>query len=397
MKSPLFVCVIVLFFGNTFLNAQDEKPEGYTFTMTKELKSTSVKNQYRSGTCWSFSTVSFLESELIRMGKGEYDLSEMFAVRNMYSEKAEKYVRFQGKINFGGGGLPHDLLLTLKKYGIVPEEVYNGKVIGEDDHIHGELDAVTGSYVKTITENSNGNLSPVWKKGFEGILDAYLGDYPETFTYNNTKYTPESFARDLGINPDDYVIIGSYTHHPFYERFILEVPDNWQLGQIYNIPLEEMMNVIDNSVENGYTVAWGSDVSDKGFSWKNGVAIVPEIKLTDLSGSEKEKWEALTAKEKEKQAYSFEKPVKEKTITQELRQFEFDNYKTTDDHAMHITGKAKDQTGTEFYYVKNSWGSTDHIYKGYFYASKAYVALKTTCIMVHKEAVPKDIRKKLGF
>ncbi|MCD4734459.1 MAG: C1 family peptidase [Bacteroidales bacterium] len=395
--------ITAIFFGiNLNLAAQDEseakeEKKGYEFTIVKELPTTSVKNQYRSGTCWSFSSLSFLESELLRMGKGEYDLAEMFIVRSTYAEKAKKYIRFHGKINFSGGGAFHDATHIMKTYGIVPEDVYNGLTIGEDKHIHGELDAVSNGFIGAVLKNKNKKISPVWADAYNGILDAYLGEYPESFTYNDKKYTPETFARELGLNPDDYVEIGSYSHHPFYSKFILEVPDNWMLDKIYNIPLDDMMEVINYAIDKGYTVAWGSDVSEKGFSWKTGIAIVPDEELSDLSGTEKEKWEKLTDKEKQKALYSFEEPVKEKIITQEIRQEQFDNYQTTDDHGMHITGIAKDQDGNVFYKVKNSWGTADHIYDGYFYASEAFIRLKTIDIMVHKDAVPKDIRNKLGF
>lgn len=365
--------------------------------MKVDLPASPVKNQYRSGTCWSFSSLSFMESELMRMGKGEYDLSEMFVVRNAYAEKAEKYVRFHGEFNFGGGGAFHDATHVMKQYGMVPEEAYPGLLEGEEDHIHGELDAVTLAFVETIIKNRNKKLSPAWKKAYNGILDAYLGEYPESFTYNGKSYTPRSFADELGINPDEYVEIGSYTHHPFYEQFVIEIPDNWMLDPVYNLPLDEMMEVIDHALNSGYTVAWGSDVSEKGFSWKNGVAIVPDDDLTDLEGTEKEKWEKLTDKEKTDAIYSFDGPVKEKVITQEIRQEQFDNYQSTDDHGMHITGMATDQDGKTYYKVKNSWGHDGHIYDGYFFASKAFVELKTIDIMVHKDAIPDHLKEKLGM
>jgi len=395
-----FLMVITFVLTTDIILAQEEETKetkGYEFTIKIVNDETPVKNQYKSGTCWSFSSLAFIESELLRMGKGEYDLSEMFVVRKTYAEKAERYVRFHGAFNFSGGGAFHDVMHVIKEYGMVPEEVYNGKVIGEDNHIHGELDAVTKGYMDAVIKNKNKKLTPVWQQGLEGILDAYLGKCPENFTYNGKSYTPRSFADELGINTDDYVEISSYTHHPFYEKFILEVPDNWMLDEIYNVPLDEMMKIIDYALENGYTIGWGSDVSEKGFSWKKGVAIVPDEELTDLSGTEKERWEKLTKDEKEKALYSFDGPVKEKTITQEMRQHEFDNYSTTDDHGMQITGIAEDQEGNKFYRVKNSWGTTDHIYDGYFYASEAFVRLKTIDLMVNKNAVPKGIRKKLGL
>jgi bleomycin hydrolase len=374
-----------------------EEKEGYKFTNLIQLPTTPVENQYKSSTCWSFSSASFMETELLRLNKGEYDLSEMFVVYNAYVLKAGGYVRWQGNVNFASGGAFHDLTETWQTAGMVPEQAYPGLVIGEEKHIHNEMDAVLSGYMEAVIKNDNHKLSPVWLKGLRGILDAYLGDYPEKFTYDGKEYTPRSFADMLGLNMDDYVEIGSYTHHPFYEQFIIELPDNWMHGEIYNVTLEEMMDVIDYSLANGYSVAWGADVSEKGFSWKNGVAIVPEDKLEDLAGTEREKWEKLTQQEKEKQLYSFDKPVQEKVITQEMRQTAFDNYETTDDHGMHIIGTAKDQNGIEYYIVKNSWGTTGNEYKGYFYASKPYVAYKTIDIMIHKDAIPKDLRKKLGL
>lgn len=394
-KIGIISLVLLMIVSN--LKAQEEKdkkPEGYKFTVEKQIKTTSVKNQYKSGTCWSFSTLSFIESELIRMGKEEYDLSDMFCVRHAYNDKAVKYVRMHGSINFGSGGASHDVLDVIKKYGIVPEEVYNGLNYGETKHDHGELDAVLKAYVKAVADDNNKKLTTAWLKGFNGILDAYLGKLPETFNYKGKVYTPISFAKELGINTDDYYEFTSYTHHPFYSKFILEVPDNWAWGELYNVPLDEMMKIIDNAINNGYTIAWGADVSEKGFSWKNGVAIVPDEEKPDLQGSERDKWEKLTEREKAAQLYTFEKPVKEKIITQEMRQLAFDNYQTTDDHGMEICGIAKDQNGNKFYIVKNSW-SVEGKYEGYFYASEAFVKYKTMGIMIHKNAVPKDIMKKL--
>ncbi|MCF8366671.1 MAG: C1 family peptidase, partial [Bacteroidales bacterium] len=369
----------------------------YKFTDVIKLKNTPVKNQYRSGTCWSYSGLSFLESELLNAGKAEYDLSEAFIIRNAYKQKAEQYVRWHGNLNFAGGGGFHDVTEIIRQFGIVPETAYSGLVIGEDFFVHGEMDEVFGKYMEGVVENKNKKLSPVWGKGFDGLLDAYIGDYPDTFTYDGKEYTPQSFAQELGLNMDDFVEIGSYTHHPFYTRFILEVPDNWMMHEIYNVPLNDLMAVIDNSLEEGHTIAWGADVSEKGFSWSNGIALVPDEEKTDLSGTEKEKWEKLTNKEKSKMLYSFDEPVKEKEITQELRQEAFNNYTTTDDHGMEIVGTAKDQKGSKYYIIKNSWGTDGHIYDGYFYASEAFVRYKTIDIMVNKKVIPKNIAKEMGL
>lgn len=381
--------------------AQDDvkvvKEEGYVFTSVKDIPTTSVKNQYRSGTCWSFSSMSFLETELIRLGKGAHDLSEMFVVWNTYSQKAINTVRWHGNLNFGGGGAFHDVSWAFENFGAVPEEVYSGLEYGEEKHVHGELDALLDQYVKTVIKNNNKKLTPAWHKGLNGILDAYLGEIPETFTYQGKEYTPKSFAESLGLNMSDYIEIGSYTHHPFYESFILEVPDNWMLDEIYNVPLNEMMEIIENAIMNGYSVAWGADVSEKGFSWKNGLAIVPDEDKPEIAGMESEKWEKMDAKERKNLLYSFDSPVNEKVITQEMRQEEFDNYKTTDDHGMLLTGLAKDQRGELFFKVKNSWSESGSPYDGYFYASKPFVALKTIDIMVHKDAIPQAIKDKLGI
>jgi bleomycin hydrolase len=365
--------------------------------MVKQLPATSVKNQYRSGTCWSYSAISFLESELLRLGKDTFDFSEMFCVRSCYEDKAGMYVRYHGNKAFGSGGAAHDVTYVFKNYGIVPEEVYNGLVIGETKPIHGEMDAVLKGYLESVTKNANKQLTPVWFKGFIGILDAYLGSVPEKFRYKGKEYTSKSFQESLGLNLDDYVELTSFSHHPFYSKFILELEDNWLMDEVYNLPLDEMMQVIDNSIMNGYTVVWGSDVSEKGFSWKTGVAVVPEKATQETAGLEKDKWEKLSDNEKDKLLYKFEKPIPEKVITQEMRQLEFDNYQTTDDHGMQITGIAKDQNGTKYYYVKNSWGTDGNPYIGYFYASESYVRLKTMDLMVNKNAIPKDIRKKLGL
>jgi bleomycin hydrolase len=396
--TGLLTCFLLL--SGYSLTAQDNQKKsdsGYTFTMVKQLPATPVKNQNRSGTCWSYSAISFLESELLRMGKDTFDLSEMYCVRACYHDKANLYVRYHGNHTFGGGGEAHDVTYVLDHYGILPDEAYSGLVIGETKPVTGEMDAVLKSYVDAIIKNPNKQLTPVWLKGFTGILDAYLGQVPEKFTYQGKEYTPASFENMLGLNLDDYVELTSYTHHPYYSKFILELEDNWQMETAYNLPLDELLEVLDNSIMKGYTVAWGADVSEKGFSWKNGVAVVPEKASPETAGLERAKWDKLSESEKDKLMFKFEKPVPEKTITPEMRQQEFDNYQSTDDHGLHITGIAKDQNGTKYYYAKNSWGTDGSPYKGYFYASEPYIRLKTIDLMVNKNAIPKEIRKKLGL
>ncbi len=398
MKKYLLGLFIILFLGSSIL-AQDEagkKEEGYVFTLKKEVKTTPVKDQYRAGTCWSYSGLAFVEAELLRMGKAEFDLAELFVVRHTYNDKAEKYVRMHGELNFGGGGAFHDVFSVIKKYGIVPEEAYKGLNYGEPNHVHGELDAVLKGYVDAIIKNENKKLSTAWLKGYNGILDAYLGELPEEFTYEGKKYNPKSFSQSLGFNPDDYIDISSYTHHPFYEQFILEIPDNWAWEHVYNLPLDEMMQILDNAINNGYPVCWGADVSEKGFKWTKGFAVIPEEDRPDLDGLEREKWEKLSAREKESLLFTLDNPVPEKKITQELRQEAFDNYQTTDDHGMLICGIGTDQNGTKYYYVKNSWAESNK-YDGYFYASESFIRYKTMDIVVHKDAIPKDIKKKMGI
>lgn len=380
--------------------AQEKKEEskvGYEFKEIKRLPATSVKDQHRSGTCWSFSGLSFIESEALRLGKAPVDLSEMFVVRHTYSDRSTKYVRLHGDLNFGGGGACHDVTNMIRKYGIVPEEVYSGLDYGTESHVHGEMDAVLKGYMDQVIKNRNRKLSTGWHDGFNGILDGYLGELPETFSYEGKEYTPHTFAKEVvGINPDDYVEISSYSHHPYYSQFIFEVPDNWAWGSVYNVPLNEFMDIMYNAIDEGYTICWAADVSEKGFSWKNGIAIVPETNIEELAGSEKLKWAEMSDSERNDQMYSFEEVVPEMEITPELRQEAFDNYQNTDDHGMHITGLAKDQEGNKYFIVKNSW-NTDNPYEGYLYASEAYVKYKTNYFMVHKDAIPEELKKKLGI
>ena len=384
MKKTIVAASLLLAMSAN-LYAQDQK-DGYQFTPVKELKITSIKNQNRTGTCWCFSTLSFLESELIRMGKGEQDLSEMFVVSHAYKDKADKYVRLHGYLNFAQGGSFIDPLYVWKKYGMVPEEVMKGLNYGENMHAHSEMESAAGEYLKAIIKNPNRKLTTAWKRGFDGIIDAYLGEAPETFTYEGKEYTPKSYAASLGLN--------SFTHHPFYDKFAIEVQDNWLWAESYNLPIDELMQVMDNAIQTGYSVAWASDVSEKGFT-RNGIATVPDVESIERSGSDQDHWLGLSQKEKDEEIKKLtEKPCPELKITQEMRQEGYDNYQTTDDHGMHIYGIAKDQTGNKFFMVKNSWG-TDNKYKGTWYASEAFVKYKTMNIVVHKDALPKAIKAKL--
>ena len=393
--------MFALIFGLSFLaNAQDAKsnqPKGYQFTDIKRLPATSVKDQARAGTCWSWSGISFFESEMIRMGKEPIDLSAMYIVRHAYSDKATKFVRLHGSMNFAVGGAFCDVMHVIKNYGIVPMDVYKGLNYGEPNHAFGEIDDVLAGYINAVIKNSNKKLSTAWKKCFDGILDAYLGEEPEKFEYKGKEYTPRTFADEVvGLNMDDYVSLTSFTHHPFYSQFAIEVPDNWLWGMSYNLPIDELAQVMSNAIDNGYTFAWASDVSERGFQTSQpGVAVVPTTDTKEMSGAEIAKWEAMPKGNQTPDAFR-QGPAPEKEITQEMRQQEFDNYLTTDDHGMHVIGKAKDQNGTVYYIVKNSWNKYNK-FGGYFYASEPFMKYKTMNIIVHKNAIPKDIRKKLGI
>jgi len=386
-----FFTISALFLVSLTLSAQN----AYTFTVIKENPITSVKNQASTGTCWSFSGVGFLESELIRMGKGEFDLSEMYIVRRNYEDKAQKYARLHGNLNFAPGGSFADVVETIEDFGIVPEEAYKGLNYGSETHDHGELDKILKGYMGGIV--SNQKLSPVWDEGFSGILDAYLGSIPEIFTYDGKQYTPHSFAGSLGLNQDDYVSLTSFTHHPFYQPFAIEVPDNWRWALSYNLPMGELMEVMEHAVMEGYTIAWASDVSEAGFS-RNGIAIVPDEEAPENAGSDQAKWLDLSSRERDAEirARIGRQVLTEKVITQEMRQQSFDNYETTDDHGMQIYGIAQDPNGNKFFMVKNSWGETG-AYKGHWYASYPFVSYKTLSIVLHKDALPPAIARKLGF
>ena len=379
--------------------AQKADKDAFVFTTVKANPVTSVKNQNRAGTCWCYSTLAFIESELIRMGKGEYDLSEMFIVHNTYLDRADRAVRTHGDVSFSQGGSFYDVLYGMKAFGLVPEaEMRPGVMYGDTLSVHNELTAVSDAVVAAIAKGKlrslqkDANNQMLWKKAIESIHDIYLGERPEKFTYNGKEYTPKSFYESLGLNPDDYVSLTSYTHHPFYEPFVLEIQDNWRWAQSYNLPIDELMEVFDNAIMNGYTVAWGSDVSESGFT-RNGIAVLPDAdKAQELSGSDMAHW--LKLKPEEKQLNT--KPQPQKWVTQEERQVAYDNFETTDDHGMQIYGIAKDQLGNEYYMVKNSWG-TNSKYNGHWYASKAFVRYKTMNIVVHKNSIPKAIAKKLGL
>ena len=399
MKKLLTVAALGLFCVSGMAQEAQEKKEGFEFTVVKENPITSIKNQNRAGTCWSYSALAFIESELIRLGKGEHDLSEMFIVHNTYLDRADKAVRTHGDVSFSQGGSFYDVLYGMKTFGLVPEaEMRPGVMYGDTLSNHNELTAVSDAVVAAIAKGGlsklqkNSNNELLWKKAIEAVHDIYLGERPEKFTYNGKEYTPKSFYESLGLNADDYVSLTSYTHHPFYSSFVLEIQDNWRWAQSYNLPIDELMEVFDNAIMKGYTIAWGSDVSESGFT-RTGVAVLPDAdKAQELSGSDMARW--LKMKPEEKKLNT--KPQPQKWVSQEERQVAYDNYETTDDHGMQIFGIAKDQIGNEYYMVKNSWGEAG-TYKGIWYASKAFARYKTMNIVVHKDALPKDIAKKLGI
>lgn len=372
-------------------------PSAYTFTMVKEIKTTPVKNQQSTGTCWSFATTSFIETELIRLGQPEYDLSEMFFARCAYSDKANLYVRYQGTNNFGQGGQAHDVLNVIKKYGMVTEEVYAGKNYGSNDHNHGEVEAVLKAVVSAVVKKEGGKLTTAWAPAYESILDAYFGKIPTEFTVNGKKVNPKSFVESTGFRVEDYVEITSFNHHPFYQNFTLEIPDNWSRDSYYNVPLDDLMAIIENALMKDYSVCWDGDVSEKGFAYKKGFAILPAAKVEDLKNSDMSRWTEMSEKDRVVQMFSFEKPVPEINVTQENRQFNFNNQTSTDDHLMHLTGIAKDQNGAKYFYTKNSWGTDGHIYNGFLYMSESFVRMKTIAILVHKDAIPMEIAMKMGI
>ena len=374
LKQLLLIILIL-----SALNIQAQK--NYEFEVDKNLEATLIKNQAQTGTCWAFATASMVESEMLRLGVTDIDLAEMFVVRQIYVEKALNYVRRQGKAQFSQGSLSHDLMNVIKKYGIVPQSAYEGKYADEKAYNHGELEVVLKSMVDAYIKQKS--LSPRWINAIEAVLDTYLGAVPETFTFNGKTYTPKTFAAEVvKINPKDYVEITSYTHHPFYEQFILEIPDNFSNGSYYNVPINELMAIVDNSIAEGYSVGWDTDVSEKTFSSSKGLAIMPEKAMGGASTADLKVF--------------FSEPQKEVKVTQALRQSTFESYSTTDDHLMHITGTAKDKNGTTYYIVKNSWGNRGP-FEGYIYTSSSYFQLKTVSVMVHKSIIPSEIAQKMGL
>jgi bleomycin hydrolase len=368
-----------LFFLGIFISITLAAQEPYKFSNITDLEATPVLSQGITGTCWSYSSTSFLESEIIRLTGKKINLSEMYQVRNTYPVKAENYVMRQGKAQFGEGGLAHDVMNSVKRNGLVPETVFDGLEDGQTTHNHAEMVAVLESMLKTYIDNPGRTLSPKWKEAINSVLDVYMGKNVEKFTFEGKQYSPQSFLEMTKLKPEDYVSITSFTQAPFYSEFILNIPDNWSNGNFYNVPLDEMMATINHALQQGFTIELDCDVSEKTFSAKDGVAVIPENSENTIK--------------------ALQGTYPEKTITQEYRQQEFENYNTTDDHLMHITGIVKDQNGTSYFKVKNSWGSEAGkvAHGGYVYFSEAYMRLKAISITVHKDALPKDMAKKLDL
>ena len=391
MKKLLISVAVFAFAIASFAQAP-----GYEFTTVVSHKATPVKDQSSTGTCWCFATASFMESELLRMGKGEYDLSEMFIVRQKYMNQMEDNYLRRGKGNIGEGSLAHTFKNAYKQVGIVPEEAYSGLIDGNKEHNHGAL----SRYFKALVDANiaSKKRTPQFDALINNLFDIYLGKVPEKFTYKGKEYTPQSFTESLGLNMDDYVELTSFTHKPYYETFSPEVPDNWENQPMYNLPLDELIGVIDYALNKGYTVCWDGDVSEQGFSFKNGIAINPQVEdVKDYSTTDRARFEKMPKYQRMDEVFKFEHPYPEINVTPEIRQDGYEKFVTTDDHLMHITGIVKDQNGTKYYITKNSWGAESNKSGGYLNMSESYVRAKTICVMVHKDSLPKELKKKLGI
>ena len=410
MKIRIVPALVALFSLSVGVSARPQAPQAskndssaLRFTIVKELPITSVKNQNRSGDCWDYATLSFLESEALRINGSKLDtslfLSPMFVVWKSYSEKASLYVRRDGNSTFSPGGSPMDVIHAVRDYGIVPNSQMPGIFFGQPGPVSEEMDAVLQAYVKAVDSNPNGKLSPIWHDGFNAILDTYLGKCPESFSVKGREYNPKSYFESLGIDPDDYVSITSFAHHPWYSQFAVEVPDNWRSDLSYNVPVDDMMDIIHNAIENGYTVSWDADMSEKGFG-NNGIARIPDAegKAKEMSDTDMARWLSLprAVRDAEFAGWASDPTAPEKVCSDADRLADFNDKTTTDDHVMHLYGTAKDQHGTPYFIIKNSWGPSGN-YKGMWYISENYLRAKTICILVHKDSIPKAIRQKLGI
>ncbi|MBQ3176112.1 MAG: aminopeptidase [Bacteroidales bacterium] len=364
------IAAAALCFGTASM--AQEKVYTYEFKDIKVNPATSVKNQARTGTCWCFSTISFLESELLRMGKGEFDLSEMYIVRQNYNRRMDDNTLRAGKGNIGEGSLAHMCTYAVDKFGLMPQEAYPGINYDSKTHNHTRLQ----SYVKAISAQAVENKERIPAEIKEGLFDAFLGKVPATFTYEGKEYTPQSFYKSLGLDMSNYVEITSFNHHPYYQLTPLEIPDNWDHALFYNVPLDDLVRIMDYAIESGYTFVWDGDVSERSYDFNhNKIALNTAVDLKAGKVSER---------------------AEEMPVTQESRQRDFENYTTTDDHLMHITGIAKDQEGVKYYVTKNSWGY-ERNGTGYMHMSENFVRAKTVSILVHKNSIPKDIKAKLGI
>lgn len=397
-KLTTLALLAIICLGASAQEAQKENPNKPVFTVVKENPITSIKDQNRSGTCWDYSTLSYFEAEILKKTGKTYDLCESFVANKTYMDRAIQVVRLHGDCQFAEGGSAYDPLYCIQHYGICPEDAMPlpGTLYGDSLNNFNEFFSLLEPYVKAVARNKAAKISSQWKVGLQGILDAYLGKCPESFTYKGKTYTPKSFAASLGLDWNDYVSITSYTHHPFWTAFPVEVQDNWRNPGSWNVPMDDMMRIIDNAVENGYTIAWGGDVSEDGFTRSGLAYMIDGKKAESLAGSDMAKWLKLSKTEKRNLIDSLGCNVPEVTPTQEQRQERFDNWELTDDHGMLIFGIAKDQNGKEYYMVKNSWGEAGD-YKGIWYMTKNFIAANTMDFMVNKNAIPKDIRKKLGI
>lgn len=396
MKTKsIIVSLLCVLSAGAMAQTESKPAEGFLFTTVKENPITPVKDQNRSSTCWSFSGLGLLESEVLRMKGREVDFSEMFVVSYSMRERAELYVRLHGNATFAPGGAFSDVLYCLEHHGLVPQTDMPGIMYGEELPVHNELDAVASAYVDAIAKGGHKKLTPVWQQGLKAIYDTYLGACPERITVDGKEQTPKEWAASLGLDAANYVSLTSFTHHPFYTQFAIEVEDNWRHSLSYNIPLDEFMEVMRHAVNTGYTVAWAADVSEVGFN-RQGIAVMPDAaRGAELTGSDMAKWTGMAEKDQKKELTA--RPLPEIDVTQELRQQAFDNWQTTDDHGMLIFGIANDQNGKPYFMVKNSWGSEDSPYKGIWYASESFVAYKTLNIIIHKDALPKQTAKRLGI
>jgi bleomycin hydrolase len=396
MKSTTKFIGLLLIASLWLPKLSQAQEKGFIFTTVTDIKTTPVKNQQRTGTCWSFATTSFIETELLRMKKGEYDLSEMYFARYCYTDKADRYVRRSGTANFGAGGQAHDVLNVVRKYGFVTDTSYTG-MKSEYTFAKGDPDKKLKKYLDVVMKKKNDTISSVWKDSLNIYLDTYLGKLPSKIVVKDNALDPVAFAKSTGFNPDNYVEITSYAHVPFYKRVMIDIPDNWSQDLYYNLPIDEMMEVIKSALKKGYSVCWDGDVSERGFSHRNGVAIAPETDVKLMESADRPRWESLSDKDKMTQLYAFTGPVPERNITQEKRQKSFDQQQTTDDHLMHLTGIVTDQNGTIYFKTKNSWSANSNKFGGYLNMSEAYVRLNTIAILVHKNAIPRSMSAKLGL